>query len=111
MRFKTGLVLGAGVGYYLGAAAGRPRYEQLRRLLDRAGGSEAVSTAGGKARAVIDLTLERARDAIDARVTRTDSGAGAPHPDPRHRPNPRHRAPLHRVTESGKAPTLNGAGA
>ncbi|MHB1444914.1 MAG: hypothetical protein ACYCZV_04520 [Acidimicrobiales bacterium] len=109
MRFKTGLVLGAGVGYYLGAAAGRPRYEQLRRLLGRAGSSGAVTTAGGKARAVIDLTLERARDAVDAKVAGTTAGGGAKHLGSRHRPKQQHGPQLHRVTEDGNAPTLAGA--
>jgi hypothetical protein len=31
MKFRTGLVIGFGVGYVLGARAGRERYEQLRR--------------------------------------------------------------------------------
>jgi len=110
MRFKTGLVVGAGVGYYLGAAAGRARYEQLRRLLGRAGSSGAVTTAGSKARAVIDLTLERARDAVDARVGGSSrsatpppgTGSGAGHLAGVH---------LHRAAENGKTVTLNGAGA
>jgi hypothetical protein len=29
MAFKTGLVIGLGVGYVLGAKAGRDRYEQI----------------------------------------------------------------------------------
>jgi len=111
MRFKTGLVLGAGVGYYLGAAAGRPRYEQLRRLLGRAGSSGAVTSAGGKARAVIDLTLERARDAVDARVGGTAPGLGNQHLGTRRRDRQHRGAQLHRVSENGKAVTLNGAGA
>jgi len=111
MRFKTGLVLGAGVGYYLGAAAGRSRYEQLRRLLGRAGSSAAVTTAGGKARAVIDLTLERARDAVDARVGGTSPGVGAEHLGTRHRPHQHRGAQLRQAAENGHAPTLNGAGA
>jgi hypothetical protein len=35
MRFRTGLVVGLGVGYYFGAKAGRERYEQIEEWLDR----------------------------------------------------------------------------
>ena len=33
MKFRIGLFVGFGVGYYLGARAGRERYEQLRGLV------------------------------------------------------------------------------
>jgi hypothetical protein len=35
MRFRVGLAFGFAAGYYLGAKAGRERYEQLRRLVAR----------------------------------------------------------------------------
>ena len=35
MRFRTGLIVGLGVGYYFGAKAGRERYEQIEAWLDR----------------------------------------------------------------------------
>lgn len=35
MRFRTGLIVGLGIGYYYGAKAGRARYEQIEELLDR----------------------------------------------------------------------------
>jgi hypothetical protein len=35
MRFKIGLVIGFGAGYYLGAKAGSQRYEQLHRWLQK----------------------------------------------------------------------------
>jgi hypothetical protein len=62
MRFRLGLVMGFGAGYYLGARAGRERYEQLNRWIDRTRNSEAYETAAEKARAVVDLAAERARD-------------------------------------------------
>jgi hypothetical protein len=58
MKLRTGLVLGFAVGYYLGAKAGRERYEQLRKLLDRAG---PVS----KVRAAVELGRERLREAVE----------------------------------------------
>ena len=65
MRFRTGLVVGLGIGYYLGAKAGRSRYEQIDRWLQKAKESDLVDTAAEKARAVVDLGMERARDIID----------------------------------------------
>lgn len=41
MRFRTGLIVGLGVGYYLGAKAGRERYEQIEEWLDRLRGTAA----------------------------------------------------------------------
>ena len=36
MRFRLGLAVGFGAGYYLGAKAGRERYEQMNRWINRA---------------------------------------------------------------------------
>jgi len=66
MHFRTGLVLGLGVGYYFGAKAGRERFEQLDRVLTKVRESEAIDTAAEKARAVLDLSVERARDLIES---------------------------------------------
>ncbi len=65
MRFRLGLGMGFAAGYYLGAKAGRERYEQLNRLVTRARESEVVETAAEKAKAVVDLAGERARDLVD----------------------------------------------
>ena len=60
-KFRIGMALGLGAGYYLGAKAGHDRYIQINRLLRRLQRSDAFSTAVGKARAVVDLGKERAR--------------------------------------------------
>lgn len=65
MRGKLGLAVGFGVGYYLGARAGRERYLQMRRWINRASESDFVDTATDKAKAVVDLGVERARDLVD----------------------------------------------
>jgi hypothetical protein len=57
MRFRTGAIAGFAVGYYLGARAGRERYEQLRRVLDALPLGPAVE----KAQALVELAVERAR--------------------------------------------------
>jgi hypothetical protein len=50
MGFKTGIVVGLAVGYYLGARAGRERYEQLERYLRPVRESDAWSHAQQLAR-------------------------------------------------------------
>ncbi|MEY2404221.1 MAG: hypothetical protein QOD38_1772 [Acidimicrobiaceae bacterium] len=65
MRFRLGLMIGLGVGYYFGAKAGRTRYLQLREWLDKAKESGVLDTATDKAKAVVDLGVERARDLLD----------------------------------------------
>ena len=35
MRFRTGIIIGLGVGYYFGAKAGRERYEIIEAWLDQ----------------------------------------------------------------------------
>jgi hypothetical protein len=60
MRFRLGIVLGFGLGYYLGARAGRERYEQLRRWLGH--------TPLAKVQAAVDLGRERLHNGADAVV-------------------------------------------
>ena len=77
MRFRLGVVVGFGAGYYLGSRAGRERYEDINRLLRRARRSDAFDTATEKAKAVVDLGVERAKDAIDEKIGHVGSDAGA----------------------------------
>jgi hypothetical protein len=68
MRLRVGLAVGFVVGYYLGSRAGSEQHEQIARALDSARRSGAVASAAGKARAVVDLGVERARDLTASRV-------------------------------------------
>jgi membrane protein DedA with SNARE-associated domain len=54
MGFKTGALVGLAVGYYLGAKAGRERYEQINTWIQQARDSDAVTSATNKAREVLD---------------------------------------------------------
>ena len=65
MRFRLGLVIGFGSGYYLGAMGGRQRYEQINRVVRKVKGSEAYELASDKAKAAVDLGVERAKDAVE----------------------------------------------
>jgi hypothetical protein len=53
MAFRFGFLSGFGAGYYLGARAGRERYDQINRALAKARRSPAVETAAEKARSVM----------------------------------------------------------
>jgi hypothetical protein len=59
-----GLAVGFAVGYYLGAKAGRQRYDQMNRALARLRKSDAFEVAADKAKAVVDLGVERAKDVV-----------------------------------------------
>ncbi|HEX2039816.1 MAG TPA: hypothetical protein VHF47_08820 [Acidimicrobiales bacterium] len=72
MRFRMGVLAGFGAGYYLGAKAGRERYEQLNRTLRKIRRSQALDTAADKAKAVVDLGMERARDVVDSKLGNGD---------------------------------------
>jgi hypothetical protein len=54
VKFRLGVILGFGAGYYLGAKAGRARYEQMRRVA-----AKVPSLA--KLQAAADLARERFR--------------------------------------------------
>src|SRR6266513_87380 len=68
MRFRLGLVIGFGAGYYLGARAGRERYEDSKRMISKVKRSDAFETDSDKAKAAVDLGMERAKDVIDEKV-------------------------------------------
>jgi hypothetical protein len=68
MRFRLGVVIGFGAGYYVGSAAGRERHEQINRAVARIRRTDTLERATDKAKAVIDLTVERARDAVETRL-------------------------------------------
>ena len=53
MRFRLGVLIGFAAGYYLGARAGRGRYEQLRGIV--------AKTPLAKVQAAVDLGRERLR--------------------------------------------------
>lgn len=77
------MVAGFGAGYYLGTMAGRERYEQINRLIKKAKRSEAYDVATDKAKAVVDLGVERARDLVESKIGNGDASTnGAPDPYP-----------------------------
>ncbi len=57
VKFRIGLVLGFAAGYYLGAKAGRARYDQIRRRLERLSESRLFD----RLQAAVELGVERLR--------------------------------------------------
>ena len=57
MRFRLGVITGFGLGYYLGARAGRERYEQIRRAWSQAKDDPRLQSVAGMAQARADDVL------------------------------------------------------
>lgn len=73
MRFRLGLIVGLGAGYYFGAKAGRERYEQMNQMLRKMRRTDAYQTATDKAQAAVDLGVERAREFVDEHKPGSDA--------------------------------------
>jgi hypothetical protein len=89
MRFRAGLILGFAGGYYLGTMAGRERYEQINRLVRKVKRSDAFDEVTDKAKAVVDLAGERAKDLVDSKTGGGKNGMAhvdVPKTDPPMRP-------------------------
>lgn len=65
MKFRTGLIVGAVVGYYLGAKAGRQRYEQLNAWVTRVTDSTPVQSAATRVRTTVGRNGSGDDDTID----------------------------------------------
>lgn len=61
---KIPLLIGAAVGYVLGARAGRERYEQIARFARKVAGSQTVQSTAGVLQAQVDGLAGRARSAV-----------------------------------------------
>ncbi|HJP66641.1 MAG TPA: hypothetical protein VKA30_10100 [Actinomycetota bacterium] len=84
MKFKTGLIVGFGAGYVLGARAGRERYEQLRRRWEEFTGSptvqkaaertmEAAEEGGKRTLHAVQQGVEKAGSAVKERLSKDGS--------------------------------------
>ena len=74
MRFRIGLILGFVGGYYLGAMAGRQRYEQMRSWLRQAKDSDFAHVAADKAHDVAEVAKDKVIDARDHHGNGLDDG-------------------------------------
>ena len=67
MRFRLGLVTGFAAGYYLGAKAGRQRYDQINRQVARLKRSDAFEEVTEKAKSAVEEGFEKAKTVVDSR--------------------------------------------
>ena len=88
MRFRLGFVTGMATGYYMGARAGRQRYDQINRAIAKVKRSEAyeevtemakakVEEATEKAKAAVEEGVEKARSAVESRTNTSSNGSAA----------------------------------
>jgi hypothetical protein len=62
------MVTGFAAGYYMGAKAGRQRYEQINRQLNRLKRSEAFEQAVDQAKTVVEDGVEKAKALVESRA-------------------------------------------
>jgi hypothetical protein len=67
MRLKVASLIGIAAGCLVGTRAGRQLVTQASAAVGKARRSRNLSLAGEKAKAVIDLGVERARDLVEGR--------------------------------------------
>jgi hypothetical protein len=65
---KLSLLVGAGIGYVLGAKAGRERYDEIVAAARRFAGSQTVQTTAGVLQAQLDTVAHRARHTLAAKL-------------------------------------------
>jgi hypothetical protein len=65
MGFKTGLLVGLGVGYVLGTKAGRERYEELKSSWDQFMGNPSVQSVVTKGKEVVETGKDRGLKAVE----------------------------------------------
>jgi len=68
MRYRLVFIIGLGIGFVLGARAGRERYEQLRKLARRVADSPAFQQAAGAAQAQAAEFAKTARERLADRA-------------------------------------------
>lgn len=64
---KPSFILGAVLGYVLGARAGRPRYEEIVAIARRVAGSQTIQATAGVLLAQAHEATERARRRLPGR--------------------------------------------
>lgn len=64
MKGKIAFVVGAAVGYVLGARAGRERYEQIKRGAETVWNTEPVQRGVGAVRGAVQGKVEEVRDSM-----------------------------------------------
>lgn len=68
--FKTGAIVGFGIGYMQGAKAGRQRYEQLRLKIHKVTESPALKKAIEPMKPVVEAKLESGKELMGSMMSR-----------------------------------------
>ena len=68
MKFRTGAVVGFAIGYYLGAKAGRDRYEQLRKIGSVIANNPPVRQLIDESKELAGKGTSKAREAISEQL-------------------------------------------
>ncbi len=68
---RLSFLLGAAVGYLLGARAGRERYEAIVATGRKVAGSQTVQSTAGVLQAQVDDLKQRAREAVSDKIHAT----------------------------------------
>jgi hypothetical protein len=74
---KLSFLVGAAVGYVLGARAGRERYETIVALGRKVAGSQTVQSTAGVLRAQVDTAKMQARQSVTSKLRGTPVRQGA----------------------------------
>ena len=82
MRFRTGLIIGAALGYYYGSKAGRERYQQIDAVLTRVRSQPVYQRARGQ---VLDSLVD-VREVAKDRAGRAVSSILPNEPEPTFEP-------------------------
>ena len=101
MRYRLVFFTGLGIGFVLGARAGRERYEQLRKLARKAADSPAVQQAAGALQAQAAGAAKAAGGKVADRAGAARAKVGGALHD---------RVPGMRVRESNGHPASGGRG-
>jgi hypothetical protein len=64
MKLRTSLLIGFGIGYVLGAKAGRERYEQIRKATRTIAENPPVRQFLGEAKGLADAGTAKARESV-----------------------------------------------
>ena len=68
MGFKTGLLVGFGVGYVFGTRAGRERFEELRQNFNKLMGNPQVQRIAEKGKDVVETGARKGLSAVQGSV-------------------------------------------
>jgi hypothetical protein len=82
MRLRLGIMTGFAAGYYLGARAGRERYEQMNEWLHKVRRSEPVQTLAEETERMVEQGVEKATSAMHRGDGAGGNGDGTPGPTP-----------------------------